>query len=247
MEDNMKVVVTPQTDKVRIEYHEPTEYIYRGVDYKLNSTDAIIGLINKRGCAENTLIFYDVEGSDTGIQVVLDDTVQDRNKDTAAFKFIESDLMREWKELFNARQGVGQKDLIKYLKRRDPSEFVEPMMLQELMAIAQTLNIATVINFDSMYQNESNKEIAFKIKDAETSTKVPDMFQIQIPLYNESDLIVVMEVEIEVVKPTQEGQKAAFIFTCPKLPVYCKHAMKYEVEKIKTALPEFTVLAGRGW
>lgn len=246
MKDNIKVVVNPTTDRVRIEYQEPTEFIYKGAQYTLTSTQAVIDLIKKRGSIENTLIFYQDNPDSPKIQVVLDDMIQDRNKDIAVYNFEESDLLKEWKTIMD-NQGIDQKAFIKFLKRRDGSEFVDPVMLQQLLAISQTLNIASVINFDSIYQNENNKEVSFKIKDADSSTIIPDIFTLQMPIYNESDLICEIEVEIELVKPREEGQKARFVLTCPRLPSYKKAAIRYEVDKMRTALEGYEFLAGRAW
>jgi hypothetical protein len=243
MEENMKVIINPNTERVRIEYQEPREYIFTGSQCDLTSTQAVIDLINKRGSAENTLIYYLDKPDKPTIQVILDDTIQDRDQDTAVYRFEESDLLKEWKAVFG-ESGIDQKNFIKFLKRRDASEFTQPALLQELLAIAQTLNIATVINFDSMYQNENNKEVSFKIKDADSSTYIPDTFRLQIPLYNESDLISEIEIELELVKPRDEGQKARFVLSCPRLPKDKKLAIQYEIDKIRKELPGYTLLAG---
>ncbi len=50
MNENMQVNINPNSDTVKILYQEPTEYIYKGSQCELTSTQAIIDLINKPTC-----------------------------------------------------------------------------------------------------------------------------------------------------------------------------------------------------
>lgn len=243
---NVEILPTPGVEKVLLQYQEPTEYIYRGVHYSLRSTQAVIDLIKKRGSQENTLIFY-VDADKPQVQVVLDDKVVDRDKDIADYRFAKSDVLKEWEEVLGNPQGIDQKGFIKFLKRRKLEEFENSTMLQQLLAISQQLNLATVINFDSVYENENNKEVSFKIKDVDTSTTIPETFLLDIPLLNESDLKCVIDIELELVKPREEGQKARFVLSCPMLPKFMKEAVRYEIGKIREALPGYELLAGTGW
>ena len=141
MEDKIQVKLSPGQERVLIQYQEPKEYVKPGQHYQLKSTQAVIDLINKRGSAETTEIFYLDEPGNAQVEVILDDKILSREQqqfDRATYRFEYSGHLKEWSAYFG--KYVGQQDFIKYLKRCVPEEF--PMVDQLLTAIQQ-LKIAT--------------------------------------------------------------------------------------------------------
>jgi len=84
----------------------------------------------------------------------------------------------------------------------------------------------------------------FKSKDGEGNVKLPSVIIATIPLLNESDLIIPLEVELELRKPKSENEKPGFVLTCPKLSRYIREATDHEVEKMKEALDGYLIMAG---
>ena len=233
--DEMKVNVTPAGDHVLVQTMELQEYIDPGFHYALKSIQSVIDLVKTRGTRELSFLFY----TDKQIQVLLDDQVTKRQKDTAVYYFEASDLLQEWKTVIGGNT-LDQKKFIEFLKRRD-NELAE---VEALISSLQTLKLASEIRFDGDYDDRNNYNFAIKVKDFEGNTKLPNMLTIHIPLINESDFVQDIEIELEVIKPTGEGQKPLFVMTCPKFDRYWKQAVKHEIEVLKKALPGYHILAG---
>jgi uncharacterized protein YfdQ (DUF2303 family) len=239
MTDNINMEVEPAEGTLFIKYQEPTEYIPRGANYRLRSTQAVIDLINKRGSVENTQIFY-LDTESARVEVILDDTIMDREKDLATYAFEHSDLFKEWESVLGG--WIDQKEFIDFLKRRDSQDEFPDVV--SILASVQQLKMATEITGDYSYDDRNNYTFAYKVRDMEGTTRLPNSFIINIPLLNESDLIVELEMELEVGKPKEPGVKPGFKITCPKLPRYLKRAINYEIDDLKTALPDYNIMAG---
>ncbi len=63
-------------------------------------------------------------------------------------------------------------------------------------------------------------------------------------MLNESDYVAELEIELEVGKPKEPGQKPGFKLTCPRLARHIKDAVIYEIDKLKAALPDYNIMAG---
>jgi len=234
MNEEMKVVVNPTGDDVLIKTMILKEYVAPGFNYTLNSIQSVIDLVNARGTDKFSFLFY----TDKQIQIKLNDIIDERQQDTARYSFDSSDLLKEWKTVIG--NTIDQKKFIEFLKRRD-NELPE---VEALISSLQTLKLASEIRFDGDYDDRNNYNFAIKVKDFEGNTKLPNMLTIHIPLINESDFVQDIEVELEVIKPTGEGQKPLFVMTCPKFDRYWKQAVKHEIEVLKEALPNYYILAG---
>lgn len=215
----------------------PTPYQYQGYRYILESIQSVIDLISWKGSAENTVIFVD----EAGVQVILDDTVTDRPKDTAIYQYTESLEYKEWQSVLG--RAIQQKAFIDFLKRR-PEDQIEENDL--LLASVQKLNLATVITGDFEYEDINNHVVAFKIKETETSTKLPKVLVVSMPLIYGNENILTMEVELEFRAPRNDGEKPVFLLTIPKFDRYWQEAIEYEVSKLKEQLKEHLILSGRG-
>lgn len=236
MSEDMKIVVNPTGDHVLVQTMELKEYINPGFHYILESIRSVIDLVKARGTADFSFLFY----TDSQIQVVLDDRIEKRQKDTARYEFETSDLLDEWQRLFD--KGIDQKQFIEFLKKRDTEK--ELPETESLIASLQNLKMATEVRWDGDYDDRNNYNFAIKVKDMEGNTRLPNMLTACIPLINESALEIDVEIELEVFKPKGEGEKPMFRLTCPKFDRYWKQAVKHEIEVLKDALPGYHILAG---
>lgn len=214
---------------------EKRVYYPKGTNYTLDTIDSIAELVKFRGKPEVTLIFCNNEK----IGIILDDSIMDRDKDLARFNFVQSDELKEWKEVLN--DPLSQKEFVDFLKLRRPEEVDG---LDELLSKAQYLSYATSIVGDFNYDDRDNIEVAIKIKDSETTAKIPQQFTVNIPLVYGSDKILKIEIKLELYKPRSEDHRPAFLLTCPKFDRYWHEAVKYEVDRLKTLLPEFKIIQG---
>lgn len=234
--ENLKINVYPENDKVLIQTMQLTEHIDKGFNYKLESLQSVIDLVRARGSKEKTFLFYDVKQ----IQVILDDSKDKRQQDTALYEFTMSDTLWEWQGVVGKE--INQKQFIEFLKKRDPE--VELTITESLIGSLQTLKLATEIQWAGDYDDNNNYNFAIKVKDFEGNTRLPNAFIVHMPLINESELSMDIEMELEVIKPQGEGQKPLFIITCPKFNRYWKLAVKHEIETLKKALSHYHILAG---
>ncbi|QNB46842.1 hypothetical protein BR63_11290 [Thermanaerosceptrum fracticalcis] len=249
--DNEKLIVNmaPGQEKATVHIIESQQKVkdeysfhYTGFNYVAGSAQAVIDLLKHltvdssgKPNPRNTIIFYD----EKQVQVIVDESVQDRPQDTIVYRFQESLELQEWKSAFN--KPITQKAFIDFLKRRNPEEVPD---LDQLMAAVQTIRMATEISGDFIYQDNNNVTVAFKIKDAESATTFPSSFEIYIPIINESGKLDELEIELTVNKPRSEGEKLYFSLECPKLPLYWREAVRAEIETIRKELPGYLVVTG---
>lgn len=233
--------VTPKegTETVRI-IHEPVAtrkvHEWNRREYSLTSMQAVVDLVTRKGSTENTVIFYDRDA----VRVVLDDTVQDRPQDIAEYQFTLSDQMQNWMSIFSTR--LNQRQLVHFLKRIEPSELENVDML---IANVRKLQVVTAITGDYEFDEHGNVSVMYRESNGkEGLMALPAMMEPCLPILNESDFELVIGVELELIKPKADDERPLVVLTCPKMDVYVKEAVAYEVCKLKQLLPEYLILAG---
>jgi hypothetical protein len=240
MRDGININVEPKDGEVFVKYQEPTEYIEQPFRYHLRSTQSLIDLIKSRGYEEYSQIFYMDSGGTPRVEVIMDDSIDDRDKDTAIYPFEHSDELKEWEDILDRQ--IGQKDFIDFLNRRDPEQ--ECPAAVALLGAVQQLKIATQITGDYSYDDNNNYTFGIKVRDTENFTRIPSVIEIHVPILNESDLIADIPIELEITKPKDQTEKPTFKLSCPRLQRYIKTAVKYEIDKIREALPGYNIMAG---
>jgi hypothetical protein len=232
----IEVSATPGCNDITLRTGEAKRVYYQqGTSYQLDTIDAIAELVKFRGKPETTLIFCD----EKQIGIILDDSIMDRDKDLAKFDFCHSDEYGEWKAVLS--KPLNQKSFVDFLKLREPEE-VEG--LDSLLGTIQFLSYATQIIGDFSYEDRDNTTVCIKIKDSETTAKIPQQFIVAVPLIYGSDKKVSMEIQLELQKPRSEDQRPVFVITCPKFNRYWNEAVKYETDRLKGLLPGYKIIAG---
>lgn len=204
----------------------PAVFDYRGINYVAYSTESFIELAQRRS-KDKLVIAY----NEDGMQAILDDTVKDRPMDTVKYDYRYSRQYGEWKPIL-AGTTMAQKDLMKFMKRRDPDEVEE---LEKLMYALQNFRFVTQIEGDFSNEDNNNFTFMFKTKDGEGSIRVPKVLNANIEILNESGFKQAVEIEVEVNKPTEAGKKPTFSLECPKLQRYIDVATDHEVEALKAS------------
>lgn len=237
--DNMEVKVVPNKDGELVIRTGDAVRIYhrKGLKYAAYSTDSLIALIISKGSKDNSIIAY----SDDGVEVILDDTVHDRDQDRLEYSFKHSQQYREWEKILNG-VAIDQKAFIKFLQRREPDE-VEGIEI--LMAALQNFKFVTNITGDFTYDDRNNYTFSIKIGEAEGTMKLPQMILANIEIFNESQFVQQLEIEVEVVKPRSEGEKPTFLLTCPKLARYKRAAVEHEIGKLYDELDGYLIVTGQ--
>ena len=236
--DDVKVVVNNvegKNNELTIFTGEKRVYYPGGTSYQLDTIDAIAELVKFRGNPQTTLIFCD----ETQIGIILDDSIMDRPKDLARFKFEQSDEFKEWSTILGKQSS--QKSFVDFLKLRQPEEVAG---LDSLLSQIQNLAFATSIIGEFNYEDSNNITVVFKSKDAEGTAKIPQQFFITIPLIFGSDKKLSMEIQLDMQKPREENQRPLFSITCPKFNRYWNEAVQYETNRLKALLPEFKIISG---
>lgn len=215
---------------------EGDAYQFKGTGYSLDSVNAIVELVRRKGSPENTVIFY----NDAEIGIILNDSVMDRPQDKATYKYAFADTFMEWKGILGG--AFSQKKFVDFLKQRPDSEmeFAEP-----LLAKVQNLKLLTEVVGDYKYDDNNNFTIMFKTKDGEKSTKLPTKFSLDMVILKESDFSQLIEFELELSKPKSQDERPLFTVTCPKVQRYVKQATDYEVGRLKKELTGYMILAGK--
>ncbi len=236
MQDNKdQIIVSPYGDKVTILHGEAYVHKPESFNYILNSLQGVLDLIARKGDAQKSVVFY----NDSNIQVILDDTITDRNKDTAIYAFANSLAYTHWKNIFG--KAFQQKELVDFLKNH-PEDVVGGV--DSLIGAVSKLKITTEIVGDYQYDDNNNITFMFKSKDGEGAASIPAKIILCIPIFNESDFIPEMEIELQLNKPKSETEKPTIVLTCPRIEFYRKAAVDYTVNALKEALEGFLIMAG---
>jgi hypothetical protein len=226
--------VKTERDKLHIIRSTLPIFQYQGFQHVVEDTDSVIGLVKRYGAPENTLIFVNKDR----IHVIFDDTIQDRPQDTAECEFVLSDQANDWhRHLSNS---IEQKKFIDFLRCR-PEEEIEN--LDALLAAVKVLKITTEIIGDYELDDRGNITFMYKSREKEGKCSIPSVINVRIPMLNNGSVMSI-EMELEIIKPKSEQEKPAFKITCPKWSRYYKEAVEAEIEKLKRALPEYSILAG---
>ena len=235
------IQINPQegTETIRV-IHEPVatreihEWNTRG--YELDSLQAVMNLVVRKGTREHTVIFY----TEDAVRVILDDSIQDRPLDKATYAFTLSDQFDAWCELLNKR--LTQRELVNSLKRLDANELPQR---DQLIANLRKLQVATVITAGYEFDDAGNLNVAYRETNGrEGIMALPNVINPDLPILNESDYQVMIEIELELIKPKADDERPMIVLTCPKKDVYIKNAVAHEVKKLKSNLPQHLILAG---
>ncbi|HWR07779.1 hypothetical protein [Sporomusa sp.] len=238
MSNQQQIHVTPVGDTLIVRQGEAAEiYQYSGFKYTANSTDSLIALVKSKGIQENCVIAYD----EKGFKVILNDRVIDREQDRITYNFKHSLQYKEWERILTNAVTFDQKNFIDFLRRREEGEIIEP---DRLMAAVQNFKYVTNIAGDFTYDDNNNYTFAIKVGEAETTVRLPQMIFANMEFFNESGFVQCIEIEIEVYKPKGDGEKPAFKLTCPKYSRYMENAVAFEIEKVKTELKDYLIVAG---
>ena len=211
---------------------------YKGFSYQADSTDSFIKVVNERMNHNGKAI---IAYNENGMQAIMDDTVRDRDKDTAHYGYKKSIQFNEWKVILSGGV-IDQKNFIKFLQRREDGEVKD---IEMLLYSLQNFKFVTNIEGDFSQADNNNYTFMYKTKDGEGTVDIPAMITADIEIFNESAFPQSMEIEIEVNKPKDAGHKPTFTLQCPKLNRYIKEAMDWEVKKLKDAFPKYLVIAGK--
>jgi len=238
---DMAIQITPQTgtETVRI-IQEPLEvrriHEWNTQRYNLSSMSAVIDYVRRKGTVENTVVFY----NNGDVRVILDDSIQDRPLDQAMYSFNLSEQFDNWNEMFGRR--MNQKQLADFLRRLELDELPDRDML---VANIRKLQVITEIKGDYEYDEAGNVSVMYKESNGrEGLVALPSVIEPYMPILNDSEYEASIEVELELIKPKSEDEKPSIILTCPKKDVYIKDAIAFEVDRLKTALPDHLILAG---
>lgn len=239
MEDIKKIEVqvtaTQEVNELNLYTGEKKPYYPAGKNHQLDTIDAIAELVKFRGSKEGTLIFY----NESGAGIIIDDRIMNRPQDKGNFKFSMSEQWKEWKKVIETI--LNQRQFVDFLKLR---EFNEVIDLDKLLGQIQFISFGTLINGDFNYEDKNNITMIVKIKDTETTAKIPQQIFVNIPLVFGSDQVVGLEIQLDLDRPTNENSKPIFKLTCPKFNRYWKVAIEFEVNRLKELLPGYQIISG---
>ena len=232
----IKVVATGEQLIIR-EGQAPNIFVYGGFQHTADSTGSFIDLVKAKGSQEGSVIAY----NENGIKVILDDRIKDRKQDTVNYQYKKSLQFREWEGILVKGCVYDQKNLIDFLKRREPGEIDN---VELFMAALQNFKFVTNITGDYTFDDRNNYTFSIKIGEAEGTVRIPQIIMANVEIYLESGLTQSMEIEVEVQKPKGEGEKPLFRLSCPKFERYLVMATENEVNKVKKDLEGYLIIAG---
>jgi hypothetical protein len=235
--ENVEVKVLPEGEELTIRTGTAGKiFQYNGFNHEVFSTESLITLTKAKGKNDSAIVAY----CESGVQVILDDTVTDRDQDRIKYDFKTSQQFAEWEKILRGTV-MGQKQLIDFLRRREEGEVDD---IDFLISQVQQFKYVTNISGDFTYDDRNNYTFAIKVGEAEGTVRLPQIIIANIEIYNESGFIQPMEIEVEVQKPKSEDEKLLFGLSCPKFSRYQKKALENEINQIKQGLDGFLIITG---
>lgn len=232
-----KINITPQGNELIIREGNATSvFEYKGFQYDAFSTDSFVRLLQAKANPKKCVVAYD----NSGMHAIVDDTVTDRKQDHIGYEFRHSLQCKEWRP-FITGASIGQRDFIKFLQRRDAKEIENG---EALLYALKNFKYVTSIEGDFGQIDDHNYTFAFKTKEGEGTVKIPQTIVVNMEIFNESEFVQPVEIEIEVYKPKEAGEAPGFRLECPKFPKYEQEAAKHEIEKMKEGLEGYLIITG---
>jgi hypothetical protein len=219
----------------------PEIFQYRGYSYRAYTTDSFCRLL-KYGAedAKRAVVFE----TKKGFRAVVDCAVHDRPQDRVLYDFALSVRAEEWKEIFEAGRAFSVKQMVDFLKRREPDEIEDA---DAFMAAAKNVKYVIRTEADFSRDDDHNYVVAIRVGEAEGTIRVPECVYVRIPLLEGSDFVQRVEVEVTIHRPKDEKDGApGFFLSCPKYARYFEKAREAEIVRLESALDGFLVVQGEG-
>ena len=82
------------------------------------------------------------------------------------------------------------------------------------------------------------------MQEAEGTVRIPQSFIIKCEIFKDSGWEQMMEIELEIQKPKDQGEALLFQLTCPKFPRYIQDAKEQLFDSMKKELDGWLVVEG---
>lgn len=235
----VKLIITNQTQALPSPL---APYEYKGVRHTVESVPALSDLLLRHGDKVNSIVYF----NDANINAILDQSVKDRPFDTAIYAFVASPQADDWRHVFGIE--LSQREFIKFLKSREPGE-VEGA--EQMIAMAKKITGNFKIISEFTYNDSNNMGVVYQVSDSNGKVieegKMPNeaTLQILMPLLKESENKIWVEIDMELIKPT-DGKAPYFVFSCPRWKTFWRQAVEKAVEDLRDRLIGYLIVAGTG-
>jgi len=231
--------ITPKDDGVKIineSYHQHQVHDWNPKNYKLNSIKAIVDLVKTKGDKKNTVVLYD----EVGIDVILDETIQNKPLDHCVYRYCFSLQFADWNKVFTIP--FSQKQAVEFLRSRTPGEVED---IDSLIANIANIKVATTIVGDYSDDDEGNIVAMYKEDNGkEGRLRIPKEINVTMPIFKET-IRCNMIFEVKLIKPRNQEEKPKIVFNCCRKDYYIQEAANVEIMKLKEGLEGYLILSGR--
>lgn len=115
---------------------------------------------------------------------------------------------------------------------------------EKLLIAVRNFKYVTQTEGDFTRTDDDNYVMSIKVKEAEGTLKMPRFIFVNMVILNESQFTQKIEVQLDIIKPKDEGDKLSFKLSCPIMNRYIKDAIKSETDSIKSELTNYLLLSG---
>lgn len=234
--EKVKVEVKTEQNEVVVREGRASEiFEFRGRSFQAESHKAFCTLVKTKASVDNAVVAY----NDSGLQCILDDTVRGHGFERVNYKYQYSLLAKEWLKILGQGATFEQKEMINFLKRQELGVIDE---FDVLMYAVQNFRYALKIEGDFTREDDNNFTMMIKKGEMESMVKIPKFIYVNLELFEESDFMQRIEVEVEAV--INQNEKPRFELSCPKFQRYEKAAKEDMLKHVKEDLKEYLVVAG---
>ncbi|MBR4401054.1 MAG: hypothetical protein IKT09_05100 [Synergistes sp.] len=240
----IKNIVVPQGHKDPITIIEGIApnplplFNYQGCQYTALDVESFCSLVKAKGARLSAIIFADA----AGFTAILDDTVISRKQDTVTMPYTYSVQAEEWEPVLSSGgTAFALKDLIDYIKRCDAATIDG---FEELLVAFKNFKYVSNVTGDFTFDNRNNYTFCVKVRDAEGTVRIPQLFLSNIEIYKNSGFFQRMEIEVEIYQPKTAGEQPLIKLRCPKFPRYLQAAQAELYSHMKNDLDGWLVVQG---
>ena len=233
------ITVTGDTLVIR-EGNAPNIFQYAGYNYRAYSTDSFCRLLKAKATDISAAVVF---VRDDGFGAIVDTRIEDRPQDSIHQDFRFSTQTVEWMDILISGKVFTIKQMIDFLKRREPDEIEN---IEALLAAVKNFKYVVTTEGDFTRDDNHNYVATIRVGTAEGTVKIPDHIYANLEIYEDSQMPQEIEIEVEIHFPKNEKDgQPGFRLSCPKFTRYLEKAKLNEYGVLRRELNGFLIVKGQ--
>jgi hypothetical protein len=234
-QDGQQKILVQEALKPVDEYMPPA----KGRQHTIGDTASFMTYAARYGDKAQSLVIY----SDERCVLVLDESLEDGDREFATMPFARSPEFLAWARMFGA--SINHKALLKHLLLNTHT-LVQPEVLESMRSV--NIN-ATIDNKSDIQEDAKSIGVLIKTTKGDQLKKFPKSFDVRLPVLEpdatDEEAWRTVTVRLQVELPDDPTKGVSFLLYCTEWPMQVRERVAEEMELVRDALKDWTVV--RGW